>query len=748
MLGIDLQLFYIIQAFAASAISAALIVYLIPQWHTPSTRSLLLLMGSVAIWSFCYGMEFKSPALETKLGWVRAEYLGAAWTGLLFFRFSMAISGRKSWLAGPKSWSLLIVPLLTLVGVYTNDRHHLIWVSAWIESSGPVPTMAYLRGIGFWVFVGFSYSLLLAATLVLFHTFLGTGKLERRNFFVLMVGLAAPWVSNILYLIEIAPIRHLDLTPFAFAISGVTFFWGVIRHQILELIPIARDAVIESMKDAVFVLDLQNRVIDLNTVAKQMISAKTAAIVGKTLSALFPDLYELMNQSLMSGTDDAEMSVAIHGTMVLWRIRISKLYGSGQTPCGRLITLQDITEQRRNEIALRESEEKFRSISANALDGIIMIDPSGRVSFWNKAAEQIFGYHQDEILGKDLHGHLAPKEYQTQFRNAFSGFQRTGNGQVLGKTIEIQCVRKSGDIFPAELSLSPLKLNGQWHAVGIVRDITERKKTQEYLIQTEKMISLGGLAAGMAHEINNPLAGILSSIQVMRMRLLSDLPANLSAAEECGLDFKQMWAYLGKRGIMEMIEAIDQSCQRAATIVRNMLAFSRKSDAVFSNQDLAELVDQTVVLAGNDFHFKRRHDFRQIKMVRDYAPHMPPIACDATQIQQVLLNIFKNGAQAMWETAERHRAPQFILKVYADREHGCISITDNGPGMNEETRKRIFEPFYTTKPTGSGTGLGLSIAYFIVTENHDGILSVAAAPEKGTTFTVKLPLKRRVNHGP
>ena len=112
------------------------------------------------------------------------------------------------------------------------------------------------------------------------------------------------------------------------------------------------------------------------------------------------------------------------------------------------------------------------------------------------------------------------------------------------------------------------------------------------------MISLGGLAAGMAHEINNPLAGILSNIQVMRMRLLSDLPANLRTAEDCGLDFKQMWAYMGKRGILEMIEAIDQSCQRAATIVRNMLSFSRKSDAVFSSQDLTELLDQTIVLAG------------------------------------------------------------------------------------------------------------------------------------------------------
>ncbi len=492
MFGIDLQLFYIIQAFAAAAISMALILYLIPRWRTPSARSLLMLMGSVAVWSICYGMEFKRPDLATKLGWVRAEYLGAAWTGLFFFRFSMALSGRMSWLSGPKSWCLFIIPVLTIIGVYTNDRHHLFWSVAWIESSGPVPTMAYIRGAGFWGFVGFSYSLLLAATFVLFHTFLASGKLERRNFLILMVGLAAPWASNILYLIEVEHIRYLDLTPFAFAISGVTFFWGVVRHQILGLIPIARDAVIESMKDAVFVLDLQDRVIDLNTAARQLVPERPANIVGEVLSALFPALYELMKQSLTSGTNDAEMPITVEGITGLWRTRISELYGTGQRPCGRLVTLQDVTEERSKEIALIESEEKFRNISANALDAIVMVDPSGRVSFWNRAAEQLFGYGEDEILGAELHATLAPKTFHDRSANAFSKFQRTGSGDMLGKTIEIECLRKNGEAFPAELSLSPLKLNDQWHAVGIVRDITERKKTQEYLIQTEKMLSLGG----------------------------------------------------------------------------------------------------------------------------------------------------------------------------------------------------------------------------------------------------------------
>jgi len=540
---------------------------------------------------------------------------------------------------------------------------------------------------------------------------------------------------------QIDPLRHIDLTPLAFAITGATLFWGVIRHQILDLIPIARDAIIESMHEAVFVLDLKNRVIDLNTAARQLIPSPRP-IVGSSLSTLFPSLSGQMDQNQTSRSDNCELVLTANGVERVWRVRRSGLFSGAQTPSGWLITLQDITEKRHSEIALRESEEKFRSISANAMDGIVMIDPEGRVSFWNRAATQIFGYDEDEILGMELHAILAPESMRKSFHKAFAEFRRTGSGRAMGRVIEFECLRKNGDRFPAEISVSPLRLGGRWHAVGIVRDITERKKTQEFLIQTEKMLSVGGLAAGMAHEINNPLAGILSNVQVMRMRLLDDLPANHDAAAQCSLDLVCMRAYMEQRGIVEMIAAIEQSCERAAGIVRNMLDFSRKSDTVFAAHDLAGLLERTLALANNDIHLKSRHDFRQIEILREYAPDMPPVACDASQIQQVLLNILKNGAQAMWENEDRGRSPRFVIRLGANHAYGSITISDNGPGMPDDIRRRIFEPFYTTKPAGAGTGLGLSIAYFIVIEKHGGVLSVSSTPNAGTTFTVKLPLKQ------
>jgi PAS domain S-box-containing protein len=748
---IDLQTLYIFHSFAAAAISAALAVYLIPRWSAPNARCLSLLMGSVAVWSLCYGMEFKSTGLADKLFWVRAEYLGAAWVGVFYFRFAMALTGRLSWLHGALNGVLFIIPTMTLVAVYTNSYHELIWSRAWIEQGGPIPAVAYSRGIGFWVFVVYSYGLLLAGTALLLHGYLFSRRIENRHFWLVFVGIVAPWTSNLLYLLEIEPVRHIDLTPAAFAISGITLFWGTIRHQMLELIPIARDAVIDSMQDAVFVLDIRDRVIDLNAAAKQLIPAGMGKAVGKPFSAPFSTNWPHgVAQSFGRPASDDRPKypfpreggsphmahpaiaqlVSRHQILMRMRWSSSRISPHAATP---------------REPPLRESEEKFRSISASALDAILMIDPAARVSFWNRAAEQIFGYPEDEILGKGpARDYLSPDRYHDTLDpgRPFQNSSGPAAALMLGKTIEIECLRKNGDVFPAELSLSPLKLNDQWHAVGIVRDITERKKTQEYLIQNEKMLSLGGLAAGMAHEINNPLAGILANVQVMRMRLLSDLPANITAADESGVDLKRLWAYMGKRGILEKIEAIDQSCQRAAEIVRNMLAFSRKSDAVLSDHDLAKLLDQTVDLANSDFLLKKHHDFRQIRIERRYNPETPRVACDAGQIQQVMLNILRNGAQSMWAAGDKHAEPQFTLTVDRHDDWGCFTIADNGPGMEAETRKRIFEPFFTTKPTGSGTGLGLSIAYFIITENHAGRLTVESSPNRGTAFTVKLPLKR------
>ncbi|MCP4695216.1 MAG: histidine kinase, partial [Desulfobacterales bacterium] len=187
------------------------------------------------------------------------------------------------------------------------------------------------------------------------------------------------------------------------------------------------------------------------------------------------------------------------------------------------------------------------------------------------------------------------------------------------------------------------------------------------------------------------------------------------------------------------------SGKRAAKIVDNMLSFSRKSESAFAPHNLGLLLDQTLELAENDYDLKKKFDFRQIEIIREYALDMPETPCEASKIQQVFLNILKNGAQAMAEDvldAEYRGSPRFILRVFMDGDMSRVEIEDNGPGMDDATRKRVFEPFYTTKGIGVGTGLGLSVSYFIITENHNGSMAVESAPGKGARFIIRLPRRK------
>jgi signal transduction histidine kinase len=294
-----------------------------------------------------------------------------------------------------------------------------------------------------------------------------------------------------------------------------------------------------------------------------------------------------------------------------------------------------------------------------------------------------------------------------------------------------------------DVTVYPLVSNGVEGAVIRVDDVTERVQIEEMMIQSEKMLSVGGLAAGMAHEINNPLGTILQASQNVLRRISPDLPANARLAEECGTNLNAVRKYLEKRGIAEFLQDIRDSGQRAAQIVENMLSFSRKSVAGGSPTSLAELLDRTLLLAESDYDLKKRYDFRQIEIVREYHPDAPPVVCQPSKIQQVFLNILRNGAEAMDEVRDSDRLPRFVLKVVPDGPMVRVEIEDNGPGMDEATRKRLFEPFFTTKPPGIGTGLGMSVSYFIVTEEHHGALMVESQPGSGSRFIIRLPVAGR-----
>ena len=273
-------------------------------------------------------------------------------------------------------------------------------------------------------------------------------------------------------------------------------------------------------------------------------------------------------------------------------------------------------------------------------------------------------------------------------------------------------------------------------AVIILEDVTSKVKIEEMMIQTEKMMSVGGLAAGMAHEINNPLSGILQSIQNIERRI-TPCEKNNKAANRIGIDLEKVNEYFKERKIDNMLKGIKESGEKAAEIVHDMLSFSRHPEVKKTDGRLIDIIEKSIKLASNDYDLKKKYDFRKIKILRDYKDENVEVFCNHNEIEQVLLNIFRNAAQAIMKY--NNQEPEIRIRVFSDGKYNYVSLRDNGPGMDEKVRKRIFEPFFTTKAPGEGTGLGLSVSYFIITENHNGIMKVESWLNKGTLITIGFP---------
>ncbi len=267
----------------------------------------------------------------------------------------------------------------------------------------------------------------------------------------------------------------------------------------------------------------------------------------------------------------------------------------------------------------------------------------------------------------------------------------------------------------------------------------EKRRLEEMVVQTEKMVSVGQLAAGMAHEINSPLAEILHNIQVIRHSIDSPTPDNLKAAEKYSMNFSLVGQYMDERGVFQSLSMIMAAGKKASDIVSNLLSFSRKSKTDFEPADISLLLDQALELASNEYGLGRKIKFSQIQILRDYAPDLPSVECRPGEIKQVFFNILLNGVQAMADNGDEQASPTFFIRTLPVDDNICIEIRDNGPGMDEEVRRRIFEPFFTTRLDEKVKGLGLSVSYFIITKNHNGTIEVASASGEGTCFKLLLP---------
>ncbi|WP_051677018.1 PAS domain-containing protein [Maridesulfovibrio frigidus] len=406
----------------------------------------------------------------------------------------------------------------------------------------------------------------------------------------------------------------------------------------------------------------------------------------------------------------------------------------------------ELEERKRIQKSLKDSEERYDMALRAVSDGLWDWDLKTNKTYFNPRYFEMLGYDSYELphtyetwsrlvhpedrgraekLLRDYVKNFSENDRENLFSLEFRMRTKDGKWKWILSRGKVAVTAKDG---------SPIRL------IGTHVDITEQKKTAQIMVQTEKMMSVGGLAAGMAHEINNPLAGILGAVQNIKNRIYTDIEKNTSAAKECGTDLEHIREYFAHRGITSMLESIQTAGVRASTIVQNMLQFSRKSNKNVEFHNLAVLLDKTVELAASDYSLKNDYDFRKVIIKREYEPEISKVCCLGNEIQQVFLNILKNGAEAMAEKNYTSISPMFVFRVKNGDREIIVEIEDNGPGMDDKVRKRVFDPFYTTKDVGKGTGLGLSVSYFIITDQHNGVMEVESTLGMNTRFIIRLPV--------
>ncbi len=388
------------------------------------------------------------------------------------------------------------------------------------------------------------------------------------------------------------------------------------------------------------------------------------------------------------------------------------------------------------------AEQQFDAIQnylAKLIDSmpsvIIALDTDNIILQWNMETEKMTGINAEAAIGHNL-SDLYPMLDQ-KIRKAKKKID------LLTQTLTFR--------FEQEVSLSMRTLEVMVYTIfaeesldqgEVIRidDVTDKVKIDETLVHTEKMLSLGGLAAGMAHEINNPLGAIMQSTQNIKRRLSDELERNHLIATKNNINIEQITGYIQQQSIDIFLDGILASGERAASIVGDMLSFAKPISHKTSHVDLIEVLDAAVRLSAKDYNQKKQFDFRNIQIRETYSPNVGQVFAQKNQLEQVFLNLLINAAQALASKTIDDQSPLIELIIRREGITAVIEVIDNGPGMEENVRKRVFEPFFTTKDEKTGTGLGLSVSYFIITEQLGGELSVESQSGKGCRFTIRLPI--------
>jgi len=742
--------------------------------HVPYAVPFMLLMLSVALWSLAYVFELVSPDLGIKVLWADIKYIGVVSVPLAWLFFVLMYTKREQWLAFRKIVLFTIIPSITLLLVWTNNLHGLIWCSIGQNNSSLSPMPVLAHGAWFWVQTIYSYLLLLLAAILVLEALIRSPHLYRHQTVGLFISVLAPWAGSVLDITGVTSLSNMDLTPLAFTLTGFVLAWSVFGFGLLDIVSTARGEVIESMSDIVIVINALNRIAECNPAAQHIIGVTASEAIGQPATKVLAKWPDLLAHT--HNVSEVHLEIVLNekeGEHRYFDLTISPLNDQQNYLAGKLLVMRDITKHKQAEDVLQKARDELeRQVKArttelldtnehlkheikdrvHAEEGlreslrligrakrewestvdslpqlICVMDNQGTILRSNRAVEGWNSEQVENVEGRKIHEVLHhrcidPVCYLRDFWLQAWGELACGRSAELEVDDKIMERYLHIQVRPISTRTNKEGEETASYAVVVIDDITERKRAEreiaaleEQLRQSQKMEAIGRLTGGIAHDFNNLLTPIIGYAH-LAMRTLSPSDPMLADLQE-----------------------IKNSADRAAKLIRQMMSFQRrqplKPQVININNILLDLDKMLRRLIGE-----------HIELVTLPGLDLGSVKVDPSQFEQVIVNLVVNAHDAMPKGGKLIIETSNVIldKDYTYRNAGIppgkyvrITVSDNGVGMSEQVKARLFEPFFTTKEDGKGTGLGLATCYAIIKQSGGHIL-VYSESGKGTTFKIYL----------
>ena len=710
---------YVIPLIVAALLSDGVVIYLWPRRRTPKIFFLVLLGLAAAIWTLGYALEIAGADLATKLFWAKTQYIGISLVPFLWTAFIAQYSNVSSQTINRGAPFLLIISLVTVVLAFTNERHGLLWEKTYINQVGNFSSLGIVHGVWFWIYIAYSYALLAIGTFIGIRSFSRLKGLYRGQVVALIIAVSAPWLGNILYISGLSPVPQLDLTPFAISISVIAFTWGVTGFQLLDLSPIARDIVVEEMNNGMIVLNAQNHIVDANPTALKMLNQSASQVIGQTVPNVFGNVPNLVQRYIDVTEITEEIAIGEGDTRRWYEVSISPIRDKQKSISGRVITIMDISERKRTEILLQESEARYRQIVENAGDIIYRTNTNGYFTYVNQTALQLMRFGSEaEVLGKHFLDFAAPA-----FRHELKRFyERQIISEETNTYFEFAAVRADGQEIWIGQNVQIIKEDGRVVGFqGVARDITELKQAREAMafardqaLEASQLKSR--LLAKVSHELRTPLSGILGFVELLQYNAFGSLTDDQKYATSQILEsVEYLSALIG--------DLLDEAQIEAKTIKLN--------HDEFRPRDILTYIEGVmIVLARN----------KGLTLTMTMDPSLPKtLYGDEHRLKQILVNLVGNAIKF---TEKGEVQVNFYC---TDIDHWIVEVSDTGIGIPIDAQGYIFEPFRQVENKithkNQGTGLGLAITNQLV-ELMGGEIHLESAVGQGSKFSVVLPIHK------